>query len=288
MKLDTNEIKTLVRDAIEEDVGSGDITSRNLIPPTEEATARIIARSNGIVSGLAVARQVFKTLDRKCIWRAKLSDGDSVRKGRSIAIVKGLARAILAGERTALNFLQHMSGIATLTHRFVRKARYTETRIYDTRKTLPGLRVIEKYADKCGGGYSFRKGLFDMVLIKNNHLKICKQLGLPLDHVVRNLRIKVPRGIDIEIEARTIREVELGIRADMDIIMLDNMDYNTIKKAISIIRKSGKPIEVEVSGGINLKNVEKIAKFKIDRISVGALTHSAPVLDVALEIISVD
>ena len=265
-------------------MGPGDITAMNLISPTMRISAKIICKEQCVVSGLAVARQVFKMLDRKCVWRAKYSDGDTVKTGRTIATITGLARAVLSGERTALNFLSHMSGIATITKKYVRKTKNTNADIYDTRKTAPGLRMLDKYAVVCGGGVNHRMGLYDMALVKDNYISIYHNSKIPLYQLISSLKSKLPYGTKIELEADNIRDVELGLTQQVNIIMLDNMDIKTLKKAVKIIRKSKKPVEIEVSGRVNLKNIERIARLGVDRISIGEITHSAPAADFSLEI----
>jgi nicotinate-nucleotide pyrophosphorylase (carboxylating) len=284
MKLRLEQVKDLINTSIEEDIGTGDITTRGLIPPTQAITARFVAQQTGIISGLSMAQWVYKILDKRCVWRSRFSDGDRVKKGQTVATVRGLARAVLTGERTSLNFLTHMSGIATLTRRFVEEVKNTGTKICDTRKTTPGLRLVEKYAVTCGGGQNIRMGLYDMAMIKDNHIKVCHALGLPMDQLVKSLYSKIFRGTEVEFETQNLRQVELALKCDVDIIMLDNMTYKMLRKAVKIIRKTNKTVQIEVSGGINLKNVGKISRLDIDRISVGSLTHSVPSLDISLDI----
>jgi len=284
VKLDAKYVKSFVRSVLEEDIGEGDITTKNIIPPTHRIVAKIVAGESGIISGLPVAREVFKTLDKKCVWRAKFSDGDFVKKGQTVAVVKGLARAILTSERTVLNFLSHMSGIATLTKKFIKKMKKSNIKILDTRKTLPGLRLFEKYAVMCGGGCNNRLRLDEMVLIKDNHIKTCRKLGLPIEQVVKSLNTKIPHDTEIEFEAQNMYEVMLALNSNVDIIMLDNMSYKRIKKAIKLIRQKNKNIQIEISGNINLKNIEKLSRLDVNRISIGSITHSAPALDFSLEI----
>lgn len=285
MKLQQSDYEAIVKTALREDLQPNDITSVNMFPPTQRAEAKIICNSNGIIAGLPIARYVFKLLDRKCKWCAKKSDGDRVKKGTVIATISGLTRAILAGERTALNFLQHLSGVATLTDAFIRKIKNTHVGIYTTRKTLPGLRKLEKYAVVCAGGNICRMSLSDMVLIKNNHLTICRRDGLPVVELINSLRHKIPKGMKIEVEVQNLRHLKMVLPADVDIIMLDNMPYYLMKKAIKIIRQMRKDdIEIEISGNVSLKNISKLANLKIDRISVGKITHSAQSLDIKLKI----
>ncbi|MBU0952519.1 MAG: carboxylating nicotinate-nucleotide diphosphorylase [Elusimicrobia bacterium] len=285
MKLDLKKCNPLIKSALAEDIGTGDITALNLISPTLRISAKIIAKDQAVVSGLAVARQVFKLLDKKCVWRAKFSDGDTIKKGRTLAVVSGLARAILSGERTALNFLAHLSGIATHTNKYARKIKKTTAEIYDTRKTTPNLRVLEKYAVICGGGVNHRMGLYDMALVKDNYISIYRYGRIPSYQLISSLKSKLPYGMKIEFEADNMRDVELAAANNVNIIMLDNMDIKTLKKAIKFIKKSKKNIEIEVSGRVNLKNVARIAKLGADRISVGEITHSSPAVDFSLDIV---
>ncbi|MDI6641898.1 MAG: carboxylating nicotinate-nucleotide diphosphorylase [Elusimicrobiota bacterium] len=285
MKLDLKRIKPLLKTAIAEDLGDGDITSTNMFSPTERISAKIIANQKCIISGLPVVREIFKLLDKRCIWRAKYRDGDVVKKARTVATVTGFARAILSGERTALNFLSRLTGIATLTGEFVKKLKNTDIKIYDTRKTTPGLRLLEKYAVSCGGGFNHRFGLYDMVIIKDNHIKICKKEKLPIVEIIASVKRKIPYGTKLEIEINDLRDIKFALQGAVDIIMLDNMDLKTLRRAIKIIRAIKKDVIIEVSGNVNLKNITKIAKLDIDRISIGKITHSAPAVDFSLEVI---
>lgn len=284
MKLNSRELKSIVETAIKEDLPGGDITTENLIPPIEKAKARIITNQNGVIAGLDVAREVFKKIDKTLKWRAKTRDGQFVKKGKVIAEIDGKVRSILAAERIALNFLQHLSGIATLTNKFVKKVRYAK--IYDTRKTIPGLRALEKYAVACGGGFNHRSSLSDMVLIKDNHIMACKKIELPLQQLVENLRWKIPKNMEIEIEVKNLVELKRALKYEnVNIIMLDNIPLKKLKKAVKMIRKARKDLQIEVSGNINLKNIEKLKNLKVDRISIGSITHSAPALDISLELV---
>ncbi|MEW6557140.1 MAG: carboxylating nicotinate-nucleotide diphosphorylase [Elusimicrobiota bacterium] len=269
-------LETIVKLALKEDVPKGDITTNILIPKNKVVSARFVVKENGIVCGLGIAKTVFRQLDKKIIFLKKIKDGQEIKSGRVIAEVKGNARVILTGERTALNFLQHLSGIATLTNKYVErvKSKKLKVKIYDTRKTTPLLREFEKYAVRCGGGYNHRMNLSEMVLIKDNHLKLISQFPNFLVSQFRNLKI--------EIEAQKFGQVKKFVKLKPDIIMLDNMRYQQMKKAIKYIRKNSN-CEIEISGNINLKTVKKIAALKPDRISIGKITHSAPALDISLE-----
>ncbi|MCS7228099.1 MAG: carboxylating nicotinate-nucleotide diphosphorylase [Endomicrobia bacterium] len=284
VKLDRREFLPLVKFALEEDVGSGDITTENIIPPTLKIKARIVAKENCIVCGLPIAKEVFKQLDRRCIWRAKVSDGDRVKCGKEVAQIYGSARAILTGERTALNFLQHLSGIATLTNKFVKKVK-NKFDIYDTRKTHPGLRYLERYAVVCGGGKNHRFQLDDMVLVKDNHIETCKKYKLPVEEILYRVRQRLNYTTDVEIECHNFWDLKLALKIKPDIIMLDNMKYHQIKKAIKIIRKTLPKTKIEVSGKIDENKLKKLALLDIDYVSVGKITHSAKDIDFSLEII---
>lgn len=265
--------KQIIQQALKEDIGKGDITTDMLISPDLKIEAVIIAKEKGVIAGLAVAKEVFKAVDKKIIFKPNTKDAKMVFPSQAVAYIKGRARSILSAERTALNFLSHLSGIATLTGKFSDKVRPYKVKIFDTRKTLPGLRQLQKYAVRSGGGFNHRFSLDDMVLIKDNHIKAMQGcLSLP----------KVSKGCKIEIEVNNLKEFKDALKIKPDIIMLDNMKLDDIKKAVKL-KKGKKPI-LEVSGGINLKNVSAIARTGIDRISVGALTHSAPALDFSLEI----
>jgi len=270
----------LIKQAISEDVGPGDITTQAIIPSSQKARAIILAKENGIIAGVDSAREVFRQIDKKTRFTAKVKDGARVKKGKIIVTLVGPARGILAGERVALNFLQRLSGIATLTRKFktqISKVK-TNVRLLDTRKTTPGLRVLEKYAVKMGGGENHRMGLYDAILIKDNHIKLAG--GVENSIVVAKLAL--PRK-PIEVEAKTISEVKEAIKLRVDRILLDNMNIKTLRDAVKLCKIAG--IKTEASGGINLNNVGAVAKTGVDYISVGALTHSAKALDISLEVI---
>ena len=271
-------VHKIITNALKEDIGRGDITSRAIIPKSQKAKANIIAKEAGVIAGLSVARDVFRSLDRSLRFSPKVKEGKRVKKGKVIAEISGNARAILAGERVALNFLQHLSGIATLTNKFVLRIRRTHARILDTRKTTPGLRALEKYAVRVGGGANHRMGLYDAVLIKDNHVK----LAGGIEKAILKARDKV-RGMRYEVEAKNINEVKEAIMSKADRILLDNMNIRTLRQAVRLCKKAG--VKTEASGGVNLQNVRAIAKTGVSFISVGALTHSAPALDISLKII---
>jgi nicotinate-nucleotide pyrophosphorylase (carboxylating) len=307
--LDFKKIIPIVKNALREDIGRRDITTDLLVPETRKVKAKIVARESGVVAGIRVVQEVFKAVESLIIRKGKkgrgikfkkrVEDGDQVKKGETLAEVLGNAQVILTGERTALNFLQHISGIATLTRRYVKAIKATiprgKTKIYDTRKTTPGLRYLEKYAVTCGGGYNHRMGLYDMVLIKDNHWSILGARGrkrVPANWNLQQIRKKIPRGIKIEVEVDSLNELKRVLAMGVDIVMLDNMRLPVLKKAVKMIRmsrgkKGTRSPAIEVSGKINLNSIKQIARLGVDRISVGEITHSARALDISLEIVGI-
>ncbi|MCS7151423.1 MAG: carboxylating nicotinate-nucleotide diphosphorylase [Endomicrobia bacterium] len=283
-KLDHKKISSIVKIALEEDIGDGDITTENIIPPTLKVEAKIVAKESGIVCGLPIAKEVFKKLDRNCIWRAKVSDGDKVKPGKEVARIYGLARAILTGERVALNFLQHLSGIATATNRLVKIVK-NKFPIYDTRKTHPGLRYLERYAVVCGGGKNHRFQLDDMVLVKDNHIKVCEYKNLPIEEILKKMKQRLEYTTDVEIECCNARELKLALKIKPDIIMLDNMSYKKLKKAIKLIRQNLAKTKIEISGRIDEDKLRKLRRLDIDYVSIGRITHSTKDIDFSLEIV---
>ncbi len=283
-KLEIKKILPVIKNALQEDIGESDITTENMLPPTIKTVARIVANESCIVCGLPVVKEVFKQLDKNCVWRAKVADGDKVNKGQTIAVIKGNARAILTAERVALNFLQHLSGIATATRKFVDIVK-SKIDIYDTRKTHPGLRYLEKYAVVCGGGKNHRSKLDEMVLVKDNHLLVCKYNNLPLEEILIQMKNRMEYTADFEIECRNFSELKLAVKLKPEIIMLDNMNFKSLKKAVKFIRKYLPKTRIEVSGKIDHKMVKKLVKLDIDYVSVGSITHSAKDIDFSLEII---
>ena len=275
----------IVKAALAEDVGSGDITTEALVPKAKRGSCRITAKEGLVVCGLAVAEKVFMAVDGGLTFTREAKEGGRVRNGRAVATVSGRLRSILTAERVALNFLQRLSGIATLTSDFVselegmggNKGAKRTVRILDTRKTTPCLRLLEKYAVRVGGGFNHRIGLFDAVLIKDNHIKAAGGVTAALGKIRR----LYPEGVTIEIEAKTLGEVRQAASGGADIIMLDNMNRDAIKKAVAIIDERAM---VEVSGGVKLTNLKTLAASGVDFISVGALTHSARSVDMGLDI----
>ncbi|MEO0098688.1 MAG: carboxylating nicotinate-nucleotide diphosphorylase [candidate division WOR-3 bacterium] len=272
------EIKKLIRKALEEDIGRGDWTSEYLLKGEERCRAVIRAKEGGVLAGIEICQLVFKSLDKDIVFRPKKRDGEEFKKGEVLAVIKGKAKAILSAERVALNFLQRMCGIATLTRKFVEKTRGTKAKIMDTRKTTPLLRILEKYAVKVGGGKNHRFGLFDMILIKDNHLKLVKGIEEALARVERRNK----KGLPVEIEVKNLKEFLIAQKVGAELIMLDNMSLKEIREAVKRKRPG---VKLEVSGGVNLKNVRAIAKTGVDYISVGSLTHSFKAIDISLDIL---
>ena len=279
MNVDSKHISEIVRRALEEDVGSGDVTTSCTVAEDQWAEGEIVAKDEGVIAGLEVALEVYRQINNNIQFVPNVEEGHYVDAGAVLAVVSGPARGILTAERTALNFLQRLSGIATLTNQYVRKATGTGTRILDTRKTTPGLRSLEKYAVKVGGAYNHREGLYDMVLIKDNHLRIIGSIG----EAVTKCRETGGRLL-VEVEVKNMAEVKEAVEAGADRIMLDNMGLHELREAITYIRKNGKRIEIEASGGIELENVRNIAETGVDFISIGALTHSSKALDIAFNL----
>lgn len=277
MKNKDTKIKRLIHLSLAEDIGRKDITSEALVSKNLSGKAVILVKQEGVLAGLVVAKEVFQTVNRQINFRMLRRDGQKVKKGEKIATIEGKAKDILTAERTALNFLQRLSGVATLTSKYVEKTKGTEAKILDTRKTTPGLRILEKQAVKAGGGQNHRMGLFDMFLIKENHIKAAGGIAQAVKKVKSRRRKE-----KIEIEVRNPGELKEALRSRPDWIMLDNMTIEQMKKAVKVIRAVEPKIKIEASGNINLKNVRKIALTGVGFISVGALTHSAPAMDLSL------
>ena len=269
--------RDIVARALAEDIGPGDITTAATVAPDAECRAEIVAKAEGVIAGLGVARLVFGMLDPQIEFHEVVADGGRVSEGVTVARLSGNTMAVLAAERTALNFLQRMSGIASLTAEYVEAAEGTEARVIDTRKTAPGLRLLDKYAVRMGGGRNHRVGLFDGVLIKDNHLRAAGGVG----EAVRRARKAAHHLVKVEVEVQTLEEVEEAVAAGADVVLLDNMELDDIRQAVDLV--SGR-CEIEVSGGVTLETVRALAECGVDYISAGALTHSAPALDLSLEI----
>jgi len=269
-------LRALVKSALEEDIGAGDITTTLTVPEQAVSRAVISVRENGIIAGMDVAAMVFAVVDPLVKFDRKACDGDKVTAGQVVAIVEGRSRSLLSGERVALNFLQRLSGIATRTAKFIELVAGTRAAIVDTRKTTPGLRVLEKYAVRVGGGRNHRFGLADGILIKDNHIIAAGGIA----NAVESAKNNAPHTLKIEVEVRTLDELREAIQAGADIIMLDNMDIETMRRAVEIA--SGKVI-LEASGGVNEDTIAGIAATGVDLISVGALTHSVKALDIGMD-----
>ena len=263
--------------ALEEDIAGGDLTTESLIPAESQKEAVLIAKEDGVIAGLEIAERVFRRFDDNLQWKANVNDGDPVTKGDLIVSFRGSYQALLTAERTALNFLQRLSGIATAARQYSQAICTTKTQILDTRKTLPGYRLLDKYAVRTGGAHNHRIGLFDLVLIKDNHIDICGGISQAVDQA----RKYVPESIHIEVETTTMEQVREALKAKADIIMLDNMTANMMKQAVVLIDGRAK---VEASGNITLSRLPEIAATGVDYISVGALTHSVRALDISQRI----
>lgn len=273
-------IASVVRTALSEDRAGDDVTTRAVVGPDLIARGRLVAREAGVVCGLVVASHVFSTLDERVAFEAHVADGDGIDSGTALASVVGHAQAILSGERTALNLVQRLSGIATLTGRYAENAAGTACVILDTRKTAPGLRDLEKYAVRCGGGTNHRRNLAAMAMIKDNHREAIARQGSTLAEAVAAIRERSP-GTPVEIEIDTLDELEAALAAKPEWVLLDNMDTGEMREAVALV---GGRSKLEASGGITLARIAEIAATGVDAISSGALTHSAPALDVALDI----
>jgi len=270
-------LKELLMLALEEDLGPGDVTSEATIHPESESVAVMLAKQDLILAGLAVARAVFHYLDPNIQFTTIVKDGDVITAGTEIAKLSGNTRALLAGERVALNLLQHLSGIATLTTAYTEQVKGLKVELLDTRKTLPGLRQLEKYAVRVGGGKNHRFGLYDGVLIKDNHIKASGSIT----KAVERSRKSAHHLLKIEVETKTLDEVSEALAAGADVIMLDNMPIDMMRKAVGLV--AGKAL-LEASGNITLKTIRAVAEAGVDFISSGSLTHSAPAADISMKI----
>ncbi|MFA6308485.1 MAG: carboxylating nicotinate-nucleotide diphosphorylase [Clostridia bacterium] len=276
--IDKNYIDNLIIEALKEDMPQGDITTDNIIDKNSKSRAKLIAKETGIIAGLGIAERVFKIVDKSIEFNCLILDGTLVNNKDVIAEISGNTSAMLKAERTALNILQHMSGIATKTHEFTVIVEGLPVKIYDTRKTLPGLRNLEKYAVTVGGGTNHRFGLSDAVLIKDNHIKAAGSIR----NAIALVKGKVPDTIKIEVETETIEQVKEALKAKADIIMLDNMTTEMMSEAVGIIEKKAL---VEASGNVSKETVLNIAKTGVDIISIGSLTHSAKAFDISMKFI---
>ena len=263
--------------ALKDDVGEGDITTDNIVPSELRRKAKMVAKSDGVVAGLPVAEMVFRKLDQNLTWNELTPDGTKVKKGDVLVEFEGTYRALLTGERTALNFLQRLSGIATMSAIYADAVKDFQTVILDTRKTLPGFNKLDKYAVKTGGASNHRLGLHDMAMIKDNHIEVAGGIAA----AVKAVRASVEHGIKIEVETTTLAQVQEAIDSKADVIMLDNMDLETMRKGVQLIAGRAK---IEASGNITLERLRDVAATGVDYISIGALTHSVSAMDISQRI----
>lgn len=273
-------LNKIILNALDEDIQTGDITTQAIIPESVFGNGKFLIKANGVIAGLTVAKNVFEMVDKKLDFKILIPDSKKVKTGDIVAEVEGKASSILTAERTALNFIQRMSGIATLTNTFLEKIKHTKAKILDTRKTIPGLRLLDKEAVKCGGGKNHRIGLFDLFLIKDNHIEIAGSIT----NAVKACRIfqqKKNSNLKIEVETKNLDEVSEALSCNVEIIMLDNFNTDLMRKAVKLINEK---CLVEASGNINIDNVKEVAETGVDFISVGALTHSVKALDISLEV----
>ncbi len=267
---------TLIEAALKEDMPQGDITSETIIPANSESEAIILAKEEGVLAGIDVVERVFHKIDPSIVFKKKLNDGQKFKKSQTLATIRGPSISLLKAERTALNFLQRMSGVATTTQNFVQALQGTRTKILDTRKTTPGMRHLEKYAVKMGGGENHRFNLSEMVLIKDNHLRIIGSIS----QAVKSAKERIMPGVKVEVEVTSLEEVQEAVQSGADMIMLDNMSKGAIKEVVK--RLKGK-VPLEVSGKVSLRRVKEIASLGVDFISVGSLTHSYKSVDISIE-----
>jgi len=275
------QLRAVVQAALAEDLAHGDVTTSALFPRSIQARAAIVAHQPITVAGVAVAREVFLAVDPSLRIVKSINDGATVKPDAEVIVIRGDVRSLLMAERVAVNFLQRLSGIATLTAKFCAAVRNTGTAVLDTRKTTPGLRALEKWAVHLGGGRNHRFSLGDGVLIKDNHLAVLRSTGIDVAGACRLARAGAPHGLRIEVEAKSLQEVKEALAGKADIILLDNMSPALVQQAVALIKKRAL---VEVSGGITLQTVADMAQAGVDFISVGALTHSAPAVDLSLDL----
>ena len=275
-----NLIKKLIDLGIEEDINTGDVTTDSIIPATMNAVATMTAKQEGVISGLEIVKMVYDYFQKDVVFTTYFNDGDSVKKGDVILKIEATYPTLLRGERLSLNIFQRMCGIATETARYVKELVGTSTELLDTRKTAPGLRVLDKMAVKHGGGTNHRMGLYDMAMIKDNHIKMAGGITKAVEQV----RANITPDIKIEVETTNLDEVREAIAANADIIMLDNMDNATMTEAVAIIKAADKGIKTEASGNMNIPRLKEVAATGVDFISVGALTHTVKAMDISMNI----
>jgi len=275
-----NLITKLLDLGIEEDINTGDITTESIIPESMNAVATMTAKQEGVISGLEIVKMVYDRFQDDVVFTPYFKDGDFVKKGDVILKIEATYPTLLRGERLSLNIFQRMSGIATETARYVKELKGTDTQLLDTRKTAPGLRVLDKLAVKHGGGTNHRMGLYDMAMIKDNHIKMAGGIAKAVEQV----RSKIADGIKIEVETTNLEEVRQAIEAGADIIMLDNMSNEMMTEAVSTIKAAGKGIKTEASGNMSIPRLLEVAATGVDFISVGALTHTVKAMDISMNI----
>lgn len=275
-----NLINKLIDLGIEEDINTGDITTESIIPESMTATATMTAKQDGVISGLEIVKMVYDRFQDDVVFTPYFNNGDHVKKGDVILKIEATYPTLLRGERLSLNIFQRMCGIATETARYVKELAGTHTQLLDTRKTAPGLRVLDKMAVKHGGGTNHRMGLYDMAMIKDNHIKMAGGIAKAVEQV----RSSIPSDIKIEVEATNLDEVQQAIEAEADIIMLDNMSNPAMTEAVALIRKADKGIKTEASGNMSIERLREVAETGVDYISVGALTHTVKGMDISMNI----
>ncbi|MBV4425361.1 carboxylating nicotinate-nucleotide diphosphorylase [Clostridium tyrobutyricum] len=271
-------VDEFIKSALIEDINYGDITTDTLFEGNEVSRGRFIAKEHGIVAGIEIAKRVFHTLDKDIVFKNSLKDGDMVKPGDTIAEIEGNSKSILKGERVALNIMQRMCGIATKTNSIVNMVKDYDVKIVDTRKTLPGFRILDKYSVTVGGGYNHRLNLSDYVMIKDNHIKAVGSIK----KAVEIIKGKLPFTTKIEVEVENLSQLKEAVCTEADVIMLDNMDLGTMKKAVEFVNKK---FILEASGNVNEENVQAIASTGVDLISIGNLTHSVKAMDISLKFI---
>ncbi len=272
-------IESILSSALKEDIGNGDVTTSALIPERHASEAVLVSKGDFIIAGLPFAEKIFHLVDKELKFKTMIREGERTKTGKLIAKIKGNTGSLLLAERTALNLLQRLSGIATLTSEYVTALKGLGTKIADTRKTAPGLRIFDKYAVKTGGGLNHRFGLYDGILIKDNHIAAVGSIK----KAIRLARLNTHHLLKIEVETQKLSDVREALNAGADVIMLDNMALDKVKKAVDIIRKMNKNTIIEISGNVNLGNVRKIAETGVDLVSVGAITHSAAAADISMK-----
>jgi nicotinate-nucleotide pyrophosphorylase (carboxylating) len=275
------ETETIISIALDEDTGHGDVTSESLMPVELTGKAVLLVKEKGILAGMEVVRRIFQKIDPSLKIEIILKDGMAVAPGDVVGVISGSVLSILKAERVALNFLQRLSGIASLTARYVAEVQGTRAGIYDTRKTTPGIRLLEKYAVRMGGGINHRQHLGDAILIKDNHIAALRATGMTLKEIIAKARANTPAGIVLEVEVTNTEEARDALEANVDIILLDNMAPEVMRE---VVEMAAGRVELEASGGITLENVRQVALTGVNRISIGALTHSFTALDISLKI----